>query len=347
MTRTSALLAATALTAATAGFLTHAALPATTPRPVRVMVITAFDAPDHGETHRWVEREHLTEKITVPGLTRQFPTTHCNPQGLCAVTTGMGQANAAASITALVHSRLFDLKNTYFVVAGIAGISPRHGTLGTTAWADHVVDFSLAHEIDSRETPRDWPYGYFALGAARPGQPPLFRTGSETFTLNPALTEQAHRLSRAVPLADTPQAQRTRTPYGPGPASAAPRVTRCDTVTSNTFWSGATLSRRAEDWVKQFTHNKGTYCTTQMEDSAILTALHQAAAQHLVDTGRIAVLRAGSDFDQGAPGQHSTTAVHDHSGYTIAAENAYRTAAALVHDVTSHWSAWEQGPPSR
>ena len=52
---------------------------------------------------------------------------------VCVVTTGMGHSNAAASMTALVFSHTFDLSHTYFLVAGIGGIDPARGTLGSAA----------------------------------------------------------------------------------------------------------------------------------------------------------------------------------------------------------------------
>ena len=48
----------------------------------------------------------------------------CNKADICQVTTGMGHANAAASMTALIFSRQFDLSRTYFLIAGIAGMTP-------------------------------------------------------------------------------------------------------------------------------------------------------------------------------------------------------------------------------
>ena len=45
----------------------------------------------------------------------------------------------------------FDFRRTYWLVAGIAGIDPLQGTVGSGAWADFVVDASLAHYIDASE----------------------------------------------------------------------------------------------------------------------------------------------------------------------------------------------------
>ena len=75
------------------------------------------------------------------------------------MTTGMGHSNAAASIMALTFSPRFDLRHTYFMVAGIAGIDPQQGTVGSAAWAKYLVDFGIQWEIDGREIPLWLEYG--------------------------------------------------------------------------------------------------------------------------------------------------------------------------------------------
>src|SRR5262245_41634741 len=183
-------------------------------RHVKVMVITMFGtAAGFGETNNWAAGEHLTELVPVPGLSPNFPNVLCTvsdtnssdhekrDSDICLITTDIGYANAATSITAMLHSGLFDLHDTYFLVAGIAGVDPRDGTLGSAAWAKWVVDFGLAHEIDAREMPSDWPYGYTGFGGALPqGIPPAGtgpaskprRTiGTEVYHLNEDLAQRA------------------------------------------------------------------------------------------------------------------------------------------------------------
>lgn len=43
------------------------------------------------------------------------------------------EINAASTITALTLSSLFDLKRTYFFIAGIAGVSPKVATIGVSS----------------------------------------------------------------------------------------------------------------------------------------------------------------------------------------------------------------------
>src|SRR5208282_5637789 len=87
----------------------------------RVLVITMFG----GEAKPWLDAEALGRKLALPGLSKAYLEVACSDDGLCMMTTGMGYANAASSIAALVFSGRFDLTKTYFLISGIAG--PRHG----------------------------------------------------------------------------------------------------------------------------------------------------------------------------------------------------------------------------
>ena len=108
--------------------LTTALLPAAAAAEViapKVMVIAMFDA----EAKPWQDNLDLSTKVQVPGLPEGADEVACNAD-LCQMTTTMGFANAAASTMALALSDKFDLTRTYFIIAGIAGVDPRNGTLG-------------------------------------------------------------------------------------------------------------------------------------------------------------------------------------------------------------------------
>ena len=76
-----------------------------------------------------------------------------NDEGVLAVCTGGGIANATATIMALGQDPRFDLSKAYWLVAGIAGGDPEDTSLGSAVWAEHVVDGDLLYEIDAREIP--------------------------------------------------------------------------------------------------------------------------------------------------------------------------------------------------
>jgi purine nucleoside permease len=147
---------------ALAAALLIAACPALAqPLAPKVLVITMFK----DEADNWLKNEKLDQKLAIPGLSKSFPEISCNEKGLCLVTTSMGYANAASSISALVHSDALDLSRTYFLIAGIAGVDPAHGTIGSAHWARYAIDGGLQWEIDGRATPEGWPGGYFGIFA--------------------------------------------------------------------------------------------------------------------------------------------------------------------------------------
>ncbi|MFD1557370.1 purine-nucleoside phosphorylase [Paraburkholderia silviterrae] len=315
-------------------------------RPVKVMIISMFGP----EGQVWLDHLGPWQDVTVPGLSPDYPAVHCNRQDICVMTTGMGHANAAASIMALTFSPRFDLRHTYFMVAGIAGIDPLQGTVGSAAWANWLVDFGIQWEIDGREIPPGWNTGYLGINTTGPTQKPPLDYRTEVFQLNPALSNAAFALSRNVTLSDDAQAQAARAKYSYAPANRPPTVIQCDTLAGDTWWSGTDIGERARQWTKILTDGKGTYCTTQQEDNATFEALTRAASVHRVDLSRVAVLRAGSDFDRPYAGQSSADNLLNYAsqgGFTIAIDNLFLAGNPLVQDIVKHWGEWREGVPQR
>jgi purine nucleoside permease len=314
-------------------------------RPVKVMIISMFGP----EGQVWLDRLGPWRDIAVPGLSPDYPTVHCNRSDVCVVTTGMGHSNAAASMTALVFSRTFDLSHTYFVVAGIGGIDPARGTLGSPTWARYLVDFGIQWEIDAREIPSGWTTGYLGIDTASPAQKPALDYRTEVFQLNEALLSAAYGLTRNVPLADSAQAQAARSRFAYGPANQPPTVLQCDTVSDDTWFSGTLLVQRARDWTKILTDGRGDFCTAQQEDNATYEALKRGATARLLDLDRVAVLRAGSNFMRPHDGQSSADNLLNYTtegGFPIALENLYRAGSPLVQQIVDNWRTWRRGVPT-
>ncbi|KPY11132.1 Purine nucleoside permease [Pseudomonas savastanoi pv. nerii] len=315
-----------------------------TPVTPKVMLVAMF-AP---EAQNWIDRLHLTKEIQVPGLAAEYPAIRCNAQDVCLMVTGMGQTNAAASTLALALSPQFDLRKTYFIVAGIAGINPHHGTLGTTAWAHYLVEFGTQWEIDSRDVPKDWPTGYLGINTKGPNEKPPLDYKTEVFELNPKLQAKAFALSQKVTLSESKESAAWRVKYPYAPANQPPQVTQCDTLAGNTWFSGTRLSERAEVWTKLLTDGKGVYCTTQQEDNSTYEALLRASKAGKVDVNRLAVVRAGSDFDRPYPGYSEVDNLlkyADQGAFVPALENLYRTGNPLVQAIVGDWKNWEKGVP--
>ena len=308
----------------------------------KVLVITMFG----GEAKPWLEGEALAQKIAVPGLSKAFPDVSCTLSGLCVTTTSMGYANAASSISAIVYSGRFDLSKTYFLIAGIAGVDPAHGTLGSAHWARYAIDGGLQNEIDAREMPPAWSAGLLAIGAGAPGQKAELRYGSEIYRLDEDLLQAALRLSKDVPLNDSDAAKAYRSKYQSGPAASPPEVTICDTISSDTWWHGAKLGEAMQAWAKLITDGAADVCTTQQEDNATLTALKRGADAQLLNFNRVALLRTASNFDRPAPGQTAAESLTARSGgYLPSVANAYLVGGALAHAIVANWDAWSGGPP--
>jgi purine nucleoside permease len=314
------------------------------PMPVKVMIVTMF-AP---EAKPWLDHMGAYTSISVPGLSPEYPAVHCRGQDVCVITTGMGHTNAAASMAALLFSGRFDLRQTYFVIGGIAGIDPAQGTLGTVAWARYLVDFGLQWELDAREIPEGWSSGYLGIHTANGAQKPKLQYGTEVYQLNEALLQHAWTLSKHIVLTDSVAAQSYRAKYANAPANQAPRVTQCDTLSGDTWFSGTAIGNRARAWTALLTDGKGIYCTTQQEDNATFEVIKRAATAGLADTSRVAVMRAGSDFDRPPKGVSNVENLFNYpeqGGFQPAIANLYLSGSPLVEQIVTHWSEWQKGVP--
>jgi purine nucleoside permease len=324
--------------------LTTALLPAAAAADViapKVMVIAMFEA----EAKPWQENLDLPNKVQVPGLPEGANEVACNAD-LCQMTTTMGFANAAASTMAVVLSDKFDLTKTYFIVAGIAGVDPENGTLGTAAWADYVVDAGLVHRIDDREAPAEWTSQIVELGAKKPDEKPGWSAGTEVFRLNPALVKAAYEASKNVELSDNEDAATYRSSYSQDAAKADPAVTVCASISADTYWHGAITAQEVEDHVSLLTDGKADYCMSQMEDNATLAALKRGAQSDLLDFDRVAVLRTASNFDRAHEGQSTAESLAAKSGgFPAATENAFRVGNVFAQAIIADWSTYENGVP--
>ncbi|MBP0616464.1 purine-nucleoside phosphorylase [Jiella mangrovi] len=309
----------------------------------KVVVVTMFKH----EAANWLKNETLDETTAIPGLSKEFPDLACSSEGLCLVTTSMGYANAASSIAALIYSDKLDLSKTYFLIAGIAGVDPADGTTGSAHWARYAVDGGLQWEIDARELPKDWKTGLFGFFTKAPGEKPSSTYGTEVYHLNEALTDKAFALSKDVELADDDTAKAYRANYAAAPATDAPIVSICDTVSGDTWWHGKSFSDAMNDWAKLLTDGKANYCTTQQEDNATLAAFSRGAEMGRIDMDRIAILRTASNFDQPYEGQTPDASLNAKSGgFTIALDNAYRVGSKLTDAIVGNWDDWKNGVPA-
>ena len=217
---------------------------------------------------------------------------------MCQLTTGEAEINAAATITALVLSDKFDLAKTYFLIGGIAGVSPRYGTLGSVALSRYAVQVALQYEFDAREMPENFTTGYLPYGVDYADQYPTTAYGTEVFELNEALRDIAYELALTAQLEDSADTADYRKKYeangqGYEAAVAPPAVVKCDSATSDVYYSGTLLSEAFENTTRIWTNGSGVYCMTAQEDNATLEILVRMAIEGLVDFGRVILMRTG------------------------------------------------------
>src|SRR5919106_5378288 len=181
--------------------------PGSAPLPIKVVIVTMFELGEDqgdrpGEFQTWVERLPLPESLPFPQGYRHLRINR--EKGVLGIVTGIGTARSAASIMALGMDPRFDLRRAYWLVAGIAGADPNDMSIGSAAWAEWVIDGGLAHQIDAREPPWDWPTGYVPLNRAEPYAEPVPEDdGGVVYRLDPGLVDWAYRLTRNVVLEDT------------------------------------------------------------------------------------------------------------------------------------------------
>ena len=325
--------------------------------PIKVVVVSMFENGEvtgdrPGEFQLWIERLPLSQRLDFPiGEYDLF----LNEDGVLAICVGGGIPNATASIMALGMDARFDLSKAYWLVAGISGGDPRDISLGSAAWANHVVDGDLVYELDSREVPNDWPYGLIPLGAKKPADKPEdiytgWTLNTISFGLNTQLTDWAYDLTKEVPLMDTEQMQAFRRQFTHFPnARKPPFVTKGDTLSASTYWHGRHLNQWANDWLKLYGGQDANFMTSNMEDSGTLTALYRLDRLNLVDKDRILILRTVSNYTMAPldkPSYWSVTAPYPDQGFP-ALDTAYKVGNTVVSKLVSNWKIYEDKIPNK
>lgn len=323
------------------------------PLPVKVVVVTMFEiGADSGdkaaEFQLWHERHPLPQRMAFAHHHDLF----YNPQtGVLGMVTGVGTAKSASAVMALGLDPRFDLSRAYWLVAGIAGIDPEDGAIGSAVWAEWLVDGDLAHEIDARETPADWPDGYFALSTASPLDPPPTQPSGEVFRLNPGLTEWAYQLTRQIDLGDSDALQQARAGYTGYPkAQHAPQVMKGDNLAAMTYWHGERLNDWANRWVHYWSGGQGNFVTSAMEDTGTAQALAYLDPTGRVDAQRLMVLRTASNYvvpPNGVSAADNLQAERSsgYSGLEASVEAAYRVGSAVVDELVAEWPRYRDQLP--
>lgn len=295
------------------------------------------------EAAPWHKYQNLTRNFTLPGLSPLFPNVTCtNNTDLCQLTVGEGPANSAASVTALLLSPKFNLTNTYFLIAGVGGIDPSFGGLGSAAFARYAVSVGSMYEVDAREKPKNWSTGYWAYGTQEPGKPATSFYGNEVFEVNENLRDYAYGLALNVTLKSTADSNKTDLLYNISAARSGPKVLACDVSTSEIYPTGELLGKAASNITSTFTNGTGKYCLTAQEDTSILEAALRGAKYGLTDYSRWVILRTAADFDRPPASLNSNPVSflfnNNTGGFSIAQENLYRAGYPFIKNVINQWN---------
>ncbi|GAA5997786.1 purine-nucleoside phosphorylase [Rhodotorula paludigena] len=306
----------------------------------KVMIISMFTP----ERNVWLEPLKLEVDYPYMGASPLFPYVSCDRERTtCIVTTGEAEINAASTIMALTLSTQFDLTSTYFLIAGIAGMNPYQGTLGTAAFARFSVQSGLAYELDARQMPSNWSTGYWALGTAMPGQLPDVDSlyGTEVFELNTNLLSRVMNVTKDVQLNDSSVAMDYRKRFDFAPANEPPKVTQCDALCSDAYFAGTLLAETWGNYTSLMTGGEGKYCSTAQEDNATLEAMVRAHKAGLVDYSRIILLRTASDFDRAphASDDAYTAFEAEQGGFEPAIQNLVLAGKPVIDDIIGNWDS--------
>jgi len=322
---------------------------------VRVVVVAMFERGDvhdeePGELQLWVNRLGLDTEYKFP-LGQDV--LRMNDDGVMAILVGGGIPNATASVMALGIDARFDLSKAYWLVAGISGGDPEDVSLGSAAWAKHVVDGDLKYVIDGREIPESWPYGVVPLGVDKPTTDPDDLHGSWAYdtiaySLNAGLVDWAYSLTKDTELGDAPGITAYRQHYTGYPeAQRPPFVTIGDTMSSSTYWHGELRNRWANDWIRLYRGEAANFMTSNMEDSGTLTALRRLNEEGLVDKERVLVLRTVSNFTmppEGQTAQWSKSQPYPDRGLP-AIESAFIVGNVVVQAILDGWDEYQSSLP--
>lgn len=310
----------------------------------KVVVITMFEpgGGKPGELALLREREGLRE-LDIPawGLDGLYGVPE---RGLFALLAGVGTANTAVSLMTLGLATEWDFRETLWIISGIGGGNPNRCSLGSPVWADWVVDGDLAHEVDPRDIPADWPIGIFPLGAREPYgsttlEAGLFGRPYQVFQLHQPLVDWAYNLSAGLEMEMTPDLNAMTESYAAyAGASLEPSVSRGDSLSAARFWHGPRHNAWAEQWVRYWTKEQGTFYTSAMEDTGTLLALEQLDRMGRVDKSRVLLLRTVSNYTM-PPGNGSIIdnltgedSTH-YPGLEPALENSYRVVKRILEEV--------------
>lgn len=269
---------------------------------LKILIVTTYSNKDinnvTGEDEYFIDKEKLISQLPIPGA---FSPLYFNDKGVGLIITGMGIANASSSIMAVGLSERIDLTDTYIIIAGIGGLMPSKGTLGTVVCVSNVIN-GLCFEIDPRELDKNTKFYKKKLP---------WLTGTEIFTLNYNFVERIHSI-----ISDKTEIN----------------AIIGDNLTGDYFWHGKRLADWANNWVEEWTNDKGNFCISDMEDSGIINSLKKLSESGRCSFDKIAIIRTASNYvyEEELPPDESIT---KYDYFTLAVANTYTVVKAVMNEI--------------
>ena len=115
------------------------------------------------------------------------------------------------------------------------------------------------------------------------------------------------------------------------------------------FWSGAIMTRWAEDWVRLYTRGAGSLAIADCEDQGIMLAFQELDRLGRVDANRLLILRTASNFTMPPSGISAEKYLFDDlassPGYLPALETNYRVGSIVVSNLLQNWDQFKNQIP--
>ena len=264
------------------------------PLTVRVVLVTTFT----NEFSGWIPAVPLRDSLEFPaGLAPGQPPLRVNRTlGVVGVMTGMGPFRTASTLMALGNDARFDLRAAYVLVAGIAGVDPQYGSIGSVFLPSTLIGLGQDYYLDG--------IGHIANGREDTDTSPPYPTADvarrrqHLHILDAQLVSWAYSLAASVVLPDDDAYRVARANYSEPAAQQPPRVVggACASVTGETFWAGRQSTEWARNWTRYWSAGQATLAVTDEEDLALAEALSALGRAGLANASRLVVMRSASDY---------------------------------------------------
>ncbi len=299
------------------------------PVSVKVLEISLFEVGEYegdfaGEFQHWYEKYFSgTDSYEIKGIPHPL---FVNEEGVAGTVAGMGKAQAASTLTAILSDSRFDFSETYIVISGCSGATPDRATLGDVIIATQLVDYELGHGWTESDTPAGTE-GTFLKDDSY--------TDSGFIPLNSNLVSWAFEQTIGVELTDDPKAADYRALYPQEAARALPSVKTGVSMTGDNYWHGPGSSARADEVCADYDADR--YMVTQMEDNGF-----GVVAKRFDMLERLLVIRDVVNFDQPHPGQTVLESLDTSSGgFSIGMTNGFLVGSAIVDQILANWESME------